>query len=153
MNIEEYFRIWGTYELVDGLYNVEGSVKLIKKVDKLPVKFGTISGGFSCYNNNLKTLEGFPISIGGNFNCSMNKLTSLEVCPISIGGGFSCSKNNLTSLKGCPSSIGGDFFCSKNNLTSLKGCPSSIGGDFSCDDNLKNTKEYKQFKILEKLRE
>jgi hypothetical protein len=108
MIIEDYFRIHGDYELKDGLYNVDGHVELIEFVDKLPFKFGNVSGGFEC------------------------------------------SYNYLTSLEGCPKSVGGDFLCSRNKLTSLEGAPKQVGGDFLCDDNLRNTKEYRQHKIMEK---
>ena len=122
MNIEQYFKIDGTYELKDGLYNVKGDVDLIKKVEKLPVKFGMVTG---------------------TFNCSYNMLTSLKGCPKQVGGTFYCYHNNLTNLKGAPTQIGGNFSCSKNNLTSLKGCPTHVGGHFVCDMKLYNTKEYK----------
>ena len=57
MNIEDYFEIYGTYELKDGVYNVDGNVELNKKVEKLPVKFGKVSGCFNCACNNLTTLD------------------------------------------------------------------------------------------------
>ena len=110
MNIEDYFRIYGTYELKNGLYNVIGDIELIKKVNKLPVKFGSVTG---------------------NLYCSYNEITTLE---------------------GCPTRVGGSFSCLNNKLTSLKGSPIQIGGIFICDENLHNSKEYKKFKILEKLR-
>ena len=152
MNIEYYFDIYGTYELKDGLYNVSGDIELIKKVDKLPIKFGKVTGSFDCYGNNLKSLDGSPISVGYNFDCYGNNLTSLKGSPNSVGGNFYCSRNNLTSLKGSPNSIGCYFDCSRNNLTSLKGYPNSVGGNFYCDNSLKRTKEYREYKIIEKLR-
>jgi hypothetical protein len=111
MKLEEYFVIDGTYELVDGLYNVKGSVRLIKQVEKLPVKFGKVTSYFYCSSNKLKTLEG------------------------------------------APEKVGGDFFCFCNYLKTLEGCPKKIGGYFFCDRNLRNTKEYKQYLILNKLRD
>ena len=131
MKLEDYFEISGTYEIKDGLYNVKGDVELNKKVEKLPVKFGSVTGYFNCSYNKLITLEGFPNYIGSNFYCD---------------------SNNLTSLEGCPTKVGGYFYCRDNNLTSLKGCPTFVGGDFYCDENLKNTKEYLKYKIIEKLR-
>ena len=155
MKLEDYFEIYGTYEIVEGVYNVKGSVYLrsTKEVEKLPVKFGKVSGHFDCSVNKLKTLEGCPISIGGSFSCDGNELTSLKGCPISIGGDFWCDDNKLKSLKGCPSSVDGGFYCNINKLKSLKGCPSSIGGSFSCDEHLHNTKEYRQYLIMRKLRQ
>lgn len=89
MKLEDYFdiSISGTYELVDGLYNVNGSVRLDERVEKLPCKFGKVTGNFDCWDNDLITLEGFP-----TFN------------------------------------------------------------EIYCDDYLKSTKEYRQYKILKKLR-
>ena len=78
MKLEEYFEISGTYELKNGLYNVKGSVKLNKKVEKLPVKFGIVSGYFYCDNNKLKTLEGAPKSVVGNFYCDENLYDTKE---------------------------------------------------------------------------
>jgi hypothetical protein len=152
MKLEDYFEINGTYELKDGLYNVDGHVQLYKKVNKLPFKFGKVTGHFYCFDNKLTSLEGSPKSIGGNFYCSSNNLTSLKGCPKQVGGTFSCSKNNLTSLKGAPTHVGGTFYCHENKLTSLKGCPLYIGDDFLCDIELHNTKEYKQHLILKKLK-
>ena len=131
MKFEDYFEIEGTYELKDGVYNVDGDVYLIKILEKLPVKFGKVKGGFYCHYNNLISLKGAPKYIGGKFNCSYNNLISLEDSPEYVGRNFNCWKNNINSLKGCKTSVGGIFYC---------------------DKNLHNTKEYIQFKILEKLR-
>ena len=59
-----------------------------------------------------------------NFSCFNNNLTSLEGAPSVVKGNFSCFNNNLTSLEGAPSAVKGDFYCSYNNLTSLEGAPS-----------------------------
>ena len=133
MKLEDYFNIQGTYELVDGVYNIKGNVllKSNKKVEKLPVKFGKVTG---------------------YFYCSYNKLRSLEGSPKWVGDYFSCDNNNLTSFKGAPKFVGGDFFCQNSKLTSLKGSPNYIGGYFYCDENLYNTKEYKQYLIMKELR-
>ena len=99
MKLEEYFRIKGTYELVDGLYNVEGSVTLIEDVDKLPCNFGIVTDYFYCSHNNLTSLEGCPTHVGGIFYCTNN--------------------NKLTSLKGCPTHVGDEIWCD-DNLKSSK---------------------------------
>jgi hypothetical protein len=57
-------------------------------MEKLPVKFGKVSGSFSCYGNNLTTLEGCPKFVGGYFNCMLNSLTSLQCCPKYIAANF-----------------------------------------------------------------
>jgi len=48
-----------------------------EKLAHLPVKFGEVGGDFSCYDNQLTSLEGAPSQVGGYFACSYNKLTSL----------------------------------------------------------------------------
>ena len=99
MKLEDYFRINGTYSLIDGVYNVKGSISLIKLVEKLPIKFGTVSGHFYCFGNNLISLEGAPKKVGSHFYCFGNKLTSLEGCPTRIGGNFSCDDNLHNNLE------------------------------------------------------
>ena len=59
----------------DGTVDVKGSVNLShKNLNRLPLKFGKVSGNFYCYNNQLTTLEGCPTSVGGGFYCSRNPL-------------------------------------------------------------------------------
>jgi hypothetical protein len=94
-----------------------------------------VAGDFSCYNNNLTSLEGSPKEVGGIFFCSYNNLTSLEGSPKEVGGNFSCYHNKLTSLEGSPKEVGGNFDCSYNNLTSLEGSPKEVGGNFDCSCN------------------
>ena len=93
-------------------------------------------GDFSCYNNNLNSLEGCPSSVGGDFSCTKNHLTSLEGCPSSVGGHFGCSANQLTSLTGIHKilkQMNGTFFAAGNPLKSnviglllVKGCKEVI---------------------------
>jgi hypothetical protein len=139
----------------DGLIDVDGDVYLDnKRLTKLPLRFGRVTGyficydnqlttleggprevgGFYCHNNQLTTLEGGPREVGGDFGCSNNKLTTLEGGPREVGGDFGCSNNKLTTLEGSPREIGGDFYCRNNKLTTLEGSP-RIGGDFYCNDN------------------
>jgi hypothetical protein len=123
----------------DGTVDVEGDVYLSgQRLSKLPLKFGRVTGDFSCSDNKLTSLEGCPREIGGNFWCHNNKLTSLEGCPREISGDFLCKVNKLTSLEGSPTEIGGNFWCYFNQLTSLKGAPEYIEGwvDFMPNDNL-----------------
>jgi hypothetical protein len=63
-------------------------------MEKLPVKFGKVSGNFWCSMNKLTTLEGCPDYVGGDFACDGNKLTTLEYCPKYVGYDILCS--NLT---------------------------------------------------------
>ena len=133
MKLEDYFIISGTYELVDGLYNVNGSVKLNKRVERLPCKFGKVTGNFDCWDNDLITLDGCPRWVGLDLDCEFNDLITLEGCPEYIG---------------CIFDIGGT-----NVLKSLEGLTPYIGGDFDCDEKFKNTKEYRQYLIMKELRQ
>ena len=124
------------YTINNGLVDVDGDVDLSsKKLTKLPIKFGNVSGHFNCVNNQLTTLEGAPESVGGDFNCAYNQLTSLKGGPQKVGDNFYCSSNQLTTLEGAPKSVGGIFNCKYNKITSLEGCPESVGGGFYCPDN------------------
>ena len=95
------------YTIKGGLVNVDGHVKLSdKKLTKIPLKFGYVSG---------------------SFHCSYNQLTSLEGCPKKVGGSFDCGYNQLINLEGAPSEVGGDFFCSFNKLKSPETYPNFKG--------------------------
>jgi len=119
----------------DGTVDVNGNVGLSdKELSKLPLKFGKVSGYFSCSHNKLTTLEGCPQSVGGDFYCSGNRLTTLEGAPKSVGISFNCSDNKLITLEGCPQSVS-SFICSYNQLTTLKGCPKLVSGYFNCSGN------------------
>jgi hypothetical protein len=80
------------------LYNtvdVDGDVDLYNALDdmkKLPIKFGKVSGWFTCSENKLTTLKGCPTYVDGNFYCKGNKLVTLEGCPNYIGENFYCNK-------------------------------------------------------------
>jgi len=125
------------YKVVNGLVNVNGNVNLMmmKKLKKLPIKFGEVTGSFRCEYNELVTLEGAPNKVGGGFHCQYNALDTLEGGPSEVGGDFNCSHNQLTTLKGCPSEIGGDFNCYKNDLAILLGGPKEVVGNFECGFN------------------
>jgi hypothetical protein len=94
-----------------------------------------VEGNFSCFNNQLTSLEGSPEIVEGNFNCRYNKLTSLEGAPEIVEGNFYCSNNNLTTLKGAPEIVEGNFSCSHNELNTLEGSPEIVKGNFSCSWN------------------
>jgi len=109
----EKYRI-SNWSIVDGLVNVDGGVYLSSyELTELPLKFGTIIGGF---------------------NCAVNNLTSLEGCPIRVGYSFDCGNNNLTSLVGCPKSVGNNFYCSCNNIREFVGIK-YIGNKLICHGN------------------
>ena len=83
----------------DGSIDVDGDVRLQNgKLQKLPLKFGRVTGHFSCQSNKLTTLEGAPNYVGGYFSCQSTKITTLEGGPIEVGGGFYCFGNKLAYL-------------------------------------------------------
>ena len=142
-----------------GLFDINGGFNCREQrlIDFKGVKFGKVSGDFSCRSNLLTTLVGAPQTVSGDFRCTHNQLTTLEGAPQTVGGDFTCRDNDLTSLVGAPQTVGGSFNCGDNQLTSLEGAPQSVGGSFSCYRNpvsestlkaifalMKNGKPYQQ---------
>ena len=96
----------------DGTVDVDGDVDISGRgIEKIPLKFGEVTGDFLCQSNKLTTLDGSPTEVGGDFNCSFNGLTNLFESPDKVVGNFRCNKNKITSLLDCPSEVGGDFKC------------------------------------------
>jgi hypothetical protein len=123
------------WTIIDGLVDVDGDVYLShRRLTKLPLKFGRVSGNFDCRNNNLTTLEGAPKEVVGDFSCYNNKLTTLEGAPKEVGGYFWCSNNKLTTLEGAPKEVGGNFWCRNNNLTTLDHMP-NVRGNIYINNN------------------
>jgi hypothetical protein len=124
------------YTINEDSVDVDGNVHLHeKRLTKLPLKFGKVSGNFYCSFNELKSLSGAPLSVGGHFSCHGNKLISLEGAPISVGRDFYCDSNQLKSLEGSPLSVGGGFYCNSNQLISLEGISGRISGAIYCHNN------------------
>jgi hypothetical protein len=99
----------------DRSIDVDGDVLLSgRELTKLPLKFGKVSGYFTCTDNRLNTLEGCPRIVGGDFNIYYNRLTSLIGAPESVGGDISCENTGLWTLEGCPTKIGGYIYCIGN---------------------------------------
>ena len=120
----------------DSTVDVDWDVNLYDKgLTKIPLKFGKVSGYFSCGDNQLKSLSGAPELVDGNFDCSFNQLESLSGAPLSVGGDFYCSDNQLKSLEGSPLSVGGSFYCGYNQLISLSGISGKISGAIYCTNN------------------
>jgi hypothetical protein len=149
-------------------YDVDGDVSVIDfghliKGDKIPFKFGKVTGDFVWSGTQITTLEGCPNLVGETFYCTKNKLTSLEFAPLFVGKNFSCYHNKITNLDHFPVSVGGDIqvsgnqlidlvglpkevkgalFVSDNNLTTLKGCSEIVHSMFDCSDNYLTSLEY-----------
>ena len=100
---------------VDGFVAISG-----ERATALPFQFGTVTGYFSCFHNNLNSLKHCPTTVGGDFSCSHNQMTSLQYCPTMVGGDFYCANNQLISLQYCPTTVGGDLYFSNNPLIVTK---------------------------------
>tara|TARA_R110000868_G_scaffold243978_2_gene500092 strand:+ start:475 stop:1038 length:564 start_codon:yes stop_codon:yes gene_type:complete len=114
----------------DGTIDINGDVKLSTySLEKLPFKFGEVTGYFDCSHNQLTSLEGSPKFVGINFDCSYNELTTLEGSPKFVGGYFDCSDNELITLKGCPEHVVDAFYCMTNRIKTIDYLPEYIGGE------------------------
>ena len=98
-SVEAWLKEYGVenYTINEDLsVDVDGDVNLWSKdLLEIPIKFGRVSGYFSCSSNHLSSLVGCPISVGGDFYGYSNCLTILEGCPESVGGDFDCKMNDL----------------------------------------------------------
>ena len=92
------------YTINDDLsIDVDGDVYLTSiNLEYLPLRFSYVSGAFLCFDNELKTLEGCPQTVGRSFSCSNNFLVSLKGCPQTVRGSFNCSYNKITDLEHFP---------------------------------------------------
>ena len=106
---------WGMNS--EGLVGVQGSFYCYSQglEDFLGIRFGKMSGYFTCRGNQLRTLEGAPREVGGDFSCRDNQLRTLEGSPSEVGGVFYCWENPLISLEGAPEVIE-DVFWFKNTV-------------------------------------
>jgi len=112
----------------DGTVDVDGNVKLhSRRLTKLPLKFGRVTGYFDCYNNQLTSLEGGPKEVGGHFGCSYNQLTSLIGGPEVVLGAYYALNNQINSFEGFPDDYDGDCDFTRNPvqkvLNEFKGIP------------------------------
>ena len=121
INGRERQSLWSWSLNSDGLVDVDGNVFIIgkklepsNKLTELPLKFGTITGSFICYDNFLTSLEGAPHTVGGDFNVDNNELTSFEFAPKSVVGNFLAHNNNIRSFEGLVN-IGGYLNCGGSN--------------------------------------
>jgi hypothetical protein len=83
-----------------GLVDVNGSVNLsfLDKINKLPVKFGKVTGDFDMSYGSYKTLKGSPYWVGGFFDCCQNKLKNLKYLPNHVGGSIFAYNNPLRRI-------------------------------------------------------
>ncbi len=122
---------------LDSTIDVDGDVRLqCEDFNKIPFKFGKVTGNFYCDDNNLESLDGCPYYVGGGFSCANNKLINLKDSPSEVGGMFNCQYNNLISLEGMTLEIGGFFNCRNNKKLKQLDSVSNIEGIIFCDDSV-----------------
>lgn len=107
----------------DGTVDVRGSIEVFCD-EKLPVKFGHVSGRFKLSAPMLTTLEGSPTSCE-SFECSFTKIKSLVGGPQKVIYNYDCSHTLITDLVGSPENVI-SFSCNGTPITSLKGSPKII---------------------------
>lgn len=96
---------------VDGNVNIDFGKKFTGEdlLTKIPIKFGRVTGNFSCRYNKLKSLENSPTWIGGNFLASnqyYGSLISLKGSPEFVKYGYYVNDNDkLKSLEHAPRSV------------------------------------------------
>jgi hypothetical protein len=132
----------------DGTVDVNGDVNLgyyklkilrFPKLDKIPFKFGKVSGSFTIRDNKITSLEGSPYYVGGDFDIAMNNIESFKFGPDEVEGTVYASSNKFKSLEFMPSEIKYDFIVYNNQLKELDSV-SNIEGDIFCDPNLDKSK-------------
>ena len=110
--------------------NVDGDVVLEETFyhNRLPFKFGDITGEFSAGSTGITSLHNGPNSVGGNFSCSHNSphgtnkgLTSAVGSPNVVGGTADYENNPITSIEGLPREVGKDLDLAGTKIKSLMG--------------------------------
>lgn len=123
------------------LVDVDGNVNLTNKgLNKIPLRFGKITGDFLINGNNgITSLEGSPNYVGGSFDCSCCRISTLVGSPRMVGSDFKIHQNNLTNFIGCPDDIGFNsdlkgIYCMNNQINTFKGIPENLldGIEFNC---------------------
>jgi len=124
------------YTINEDTVDVDGDVFLFSEdLDKLPIKFGKVTGNFLCWNNKLKNLYGAPKYVGKSFACFSNLLESLEGGPEYVGDSYWCYDNQLENLIGSPEEVGGVYNFRDNKITSTEGAPKTVGLDIYSYNN------------------
>lgn len=107
-------------------------IKIRKKMENIPIKFGYVDGNFDCSHCGLISLMGCPDEVSGDFNASNNNLPDLYYSPEIVSGNYDVSHNKIVSLKGAPTKIYGNFIIAYNSIKKLNYSPAIVDGDFDC---------------------
>ena len=101
----------------DRSIDVDGTINLrCKNLEKLPLKFNKVNGGFDCARNKLTSFEGSPVEVNSSFSCSVNNITSFEYFPRIVRGNFYCNHNNIKSFEYFPNFVYDNFECYDNPI-------------------------------------
>lgn len=114
----------------DGTVDVQGDLVVCDTVQKLPVKFGVVTGHFSARHIPLTTLEGCP-DYCQSFDCSSSYIKTLVGGPKHVQNDYECLGTPITDLVGSPEIVR-DMNVSRTDLKSLKGAPKQILNNFYC---------------------
>jgi hypothetical protein len=126
----------------EGIWEIDPSTGLVN-----------IEGTFDCVSQGLIDLKGLRFGwVTGSFSCGFNKLESLDGSPEAVAGDFYCNMNSLKNLKGSPQVVNGSFYCGGNPLTSLEGAPEEVGGWFLCDKQLEGAPKEKKIRAHSQLK-
>lgn len=112
-------RIKGKYTIgLDGSVDVDGDVYIHQmNLEYIPIQFGTVTGDFYCYGNNLKSLIGSPKLVGRDYNIYNNtSINTLKYCSDVVNGSVYCSNINIKTLEYLSSFIGGGLYGSDLDL-------------------------------------
>jgi hypothetical protein len=106
----KHFKSTGSVSVDDQLrINVDGMVNAKRGQlfpdGRLPVKFGTVTGGFFVDGTGLTSFEGSPRTIKKSAWFFHNPLTSLDGAPDVVDGYFNITGTQIKSLEGLPSVI------------------------------------------------
>jgi Leucine-rich repeat (LRR) protein len=119
-----------TYDLTNYSHNYSGSSTHTITI------IGENVTGFSCYGNQLTSLDVSNCRALTQLYCDNNQLTSLDVSNNSALTYLSCYGNQLTSLDVSNNSALTDLSCSRNQLTSLDVSKNNALEGLQCNNNL-----------------
>jgi len=107
----------------DEVIDVDGSVDLREMgIQKLPVRFGKVTGNFFCASDDLTTCDGMPEEVGKDCLLDYNELASFVGVPHRVGQTFTCNGNPVTTLEGLPEFVGLHMYMNElPNIKSLQG--------------------------------
>ena len=151
-----WFNVTGKVDIkVDGTINIDGDCEMKAANrphgDRIPVRFGHVSGMFAVSNQGLTTLEGSPATVGreyiahdnpirdlkgiSSFTAEGPSVLQLEDCDLTSLQGipwasriYISNNHNLKSLQGIPDQGICSIWADGCNLTDLHGCPSRCRG-------------------------